>query len=79
MVIGPGSGPKGCGFSPREGDTVGSGEAPVSAAGETGSLWLGQGGFGAGTPTYSLHPFPSPRGSSRKDDLMGILSLIFAL
>lgn len=30
MAAGPGSGPKGCGFSPREADTAGSGEAPVS-------------------------------------------------
>jgi len=44
---------------------------------DKGSLWQGQGGFGAGTRTYSSHPFPSPRGSISKDDLMGILSLIF--
>lgn len=45
---------------------------------DKGSLWQGQGGFGAETPTYSSHPFPSPRGSISKDDLMGVLSLIFA-
>lgn len=46
---------------------------------DKGSLWQGQGGFGAETPTYSSHPLPSPRDSVSKDDLMGFLSLIFAL
>lgn len=76
----PGVRPQRMWLQPQRGDTVGSGAAPGSALlRDKGSLWLGQGGFGAETPTYSLHPFPSPQGSSRKDDLMGILSLIFAL
>lgn len=45
---------------------------------DKGCLWQGQGGFGAETPIYSSHPFPSPQGSISKDDLMGFLSLLFA-
>lgn len=42
---------------------------------DKGSLWQGQGGFGAETPTYSSYPLPSPRGSVSKDDLMGFYLL----